>query len=159
MVAVAVVVVLHELKQPMNLPLVSFRVLPHEFRVKIVGQKAEQVTKTDTCSILAAFAIATICGDDPATADRYEARNDVLRSIARRRDLSHDDVALLMAYLGSTNDVLRAERTAALKNDVLNLLRNQHAMAGTPMAYCFWTCRSCRCRSLDALHVLHVLHG
>ncbi|MBR4653297.1 MAG: hypothetical protein IKO72_08045 [Kiritimatiellae bacterium] len=31
-----------------------------------------------------------------------------------------------MAYVGSTNDVLRAERTASLKNDVLNLLRSQN---------------------------------
>lgn len=73
----------------------------------------------------ASAAIAIICGDDPATADRYEARNGVLGSIARRRDLSRNDVALLMAYVGSTNDALRVERTAALKNDVLNLLRNQ----------------------------------
>jgi hypothetical protein len=73
----------------------------------------------------ASAAVSIVCGDDPATADRYEARNDALRSIARRRDLARNDVALLMAYVGATNDVLRAERTAALKNDVLNLLRNQ----------------------------------
>ena len=74
----------------------------------------------------ASSAVKVICGDDPATADRYEARNDALRSIARRRDLPEGDIAALMAYLASTNDVLRVERMAALKNDVMNLLRNQN---------------------------------
>ena len=74
----------------------------------------------------ASSAVKVICGDDPATADRYEARNDALRSIARRRDLPEGDIAALMAYLASTNDVLRVERIAALKNDVMNLLRNQN---------------------------------
>ncbi len=74
----------------------------------------------------ASSAVKVICGDDPATADRYEARNDALRSIARRRDLPEGDIAALMAYLASTNDILRVERMAALKNDVMNLLRNQN---------------------------------
>ena len=30
-----------------------------------------------------------------------------------------------MAYLASTNDAMRVERVAALKNDVMNLLRRQ----------------------------------
>ena len=70
-------------------------------------------------------AISVVCGADTTTADRYEARNDALRSIARRCDLSQNDVAMLMEYLRSTNDVMRAERVAALKNDVMNLLRIQ----------------------------------
>ena len=69
--------------------------------------------------------IRTVCGLDTASADRYEARNDALRSVARRRDLASDDVALLMSYVESTNCILRVEREAALRNDVLNLLRNQ----------------------------------
>lgn len=69
--------------------------------------------------------IRTVCGLDAASADRYEARNDALRSVARRRDLAPDDVALLMSYLESTNFILRVEREAALRNDVLNLLRDQ----------------------------------
>ena len=60
-----------------------------------------------------------------ATADRYEARNDALRSIARRRDLSEKDVAALVAYLRQADNAMRVERAAALKNDVMNLLRNQ----------------------------------
>jgi hypothetical protein len=53
------------------------------------------------------------------------ARNDALRSIARRRDLPEKDVAALVAYLRSKDNALRPERIAALKNDVMNLLRNQ----------------------------------
>ena len=73
----------------------------------------------------ASDAVRTVCGLDAASADRYEARNDALRSVARRRDLAPDDVALLMSYVESTNLILRVEREAALRNDVLNLLRNQ----------------------------------
>ena len=73
----------------------------------------------------ASGSVRTICGLDAASADRYEARNDALRSVARRRDLTSDDVALLMSYVESTNFILRVEREAALRNDVLNLLRNQ----------------------------------
>jgi len=73
----------------------------------------------------ASSAVKVVCGDDPATAERYEARNDALRSIARRRDLPEGDIAALMAYLRSQDDAMRIERVAALKNDVMNLLRNQ----------------------------------
>ena len=73
----------------------------------------------------ASDSVRTICGLDAASADRYEARNDALRSVARRRDLASDDVALLMSYVESTNCILRVEREAALRNDVLNLLCNQ----------------------------------
>ena len=69
--------------------------------------------------------IRTVCGLDAAFADRYEARNDALRSIARRRDLPEKDVAALVAYLRSKDNAMRPERVAALKNDVMNLLRNQ----------------------------------
>ncbi len=69
--------------------------------------------------------IATICGSDPATAGHYEARDGALRSIARNRNLSKADISSLLDYIASTGDVLRAERIAALKNDVLNLLRRQ----------------------------------
>jgi hypothetical protein len=72
----------------------------------------------------ASGAVTAVCGNG-ANADRYEARNDALLSIARRRDLPKEDVVALMAYLRSTNDLLRMEHVAALKNDVMNLLRNQ----------------------------------
>ena len=55
----------------------------------------------------------------------FEARNDALRSIARRRDLPEKDVAALIAYLRTADNAMRIERVAALKNDVMNLLRSQ----------------------------------
>ena len=69
--------------------------------------------------------IAVVSGNEVKTADRYDLRNDALLSIARRRDLSVDDVVALMEYVAATNCTMRVEREAALKNDVLNLLRNQ----------------------------------
>ena len=60
-----------------------------------------------------------------ATAELYEARNDALRTIARRSDLAKGDVDALFAYLRTADDAMRVERVAALKNDVMNLLRNQ----------------------------------
>ena len=81
----------------------------------LLGEKADSVNASILC----------VCGKDPRTADRYEARSRALRSISRRRDLSQKDVSALMAYVSATDGVLRVEREAALKNDVLNLLRNQ----------------------------------
>ena len=74
----------------------------------------------DNETIEASAAVAIVCGADKATADRYEARNDALRSIARRRDLPENDVAALVKFLASAKDPLPVERMAALKNDVIN---------------------------------------
>ena len=71
-------------------------------------------------AIEASAAVAVVCGADVMTADRYEARNDALRSIARRRDLPENDVAALVKFLASAKDPLPVERVAALKNDVMN---------------------------------------
>ena len=103
-------------------PEASVAVTPAEVRVKAVERKPEP---SDHEVIEASAAVAIVCGADATTADRYEARNDALRSIARRRDLPEKDVAALMAYLRSKDSVMRVERIAALKNDVMNLLRNQ----------------------------------
>lgn len=67
-----------------------------------------------------------VCGLVPESAERYELRNDALRSIARLRDLPEADVLALMGYVAATNGSLRVEREAALKNDVLNLLVDQN---------------------------------
>ncbi|MBR3922200.1 MAG: hypothetical protein IKJ45_03750 [Kiritimatiellae bacterium] len=40
-------------------------------------------------------AIASVCGLNASTADRYEARHDALRLIARERNLASNDVAAL----------------------------------------------------------------
>ena len=101
-----------------------------EVRVRAVERKAEPMEWGD--GVAASRAVAIVCGADEATADRYEARNDALRSIARRRDLPKNDVAALTAYLRSQDDSMRVERVAALKNDVMNLLRSQEP----PVGYC-----------------------
>ena len=120
--AVAVVVALRNRQQPAPPPDVLVAVSPAEVRVKAVERKPEP---SDHEVIEASAAVAIVCGADSATADRYEARNDALRSIARRRDLAKEDVDALLAYLRSADDAMRVERVAALKNDVMNLLRNQ----------------------------------
>ena len=123
LVAVAVVVALRNCQQPPTPPDVPVAQTPTEVRVKAVERKTGPVAEVELAA--ASGAVAIVCGKDPATADRYEERNNALRSIARRRDLPKEDVASLMVYLQSTEDALRSERVAALKNDVMNLLRNQ----------------------------------
>ena len=95
---------------------------PAEVRVKVEERNAAPLE--NGAVVAASDAVAIVCGNG-ANVDRYETRNGALRSIARRRDLPKEDVAALMAYLRSTNDLLRMERVAALKNDVMNLLRRQ----------------------------------
>ena len=107
---------LHPMASEMQLP-------PCEPRAMSVARACAHVVKASCASPCSAVVI--ICGEDEETADRYEARNNALRSIARRRDLSEEDVAALMEYVAATDCVMRIEREAALKNDVLNLLRNQ----------------------------------
>lgn len=121
--AVAVVVASRSHQQPAPPPEVSVAQTPAEVRVKAVERNP--VAAVVTAAPDASRAVAIICGKDPATSNRYEERNNALRSIARRRDLPKEDITALMAYLQSTQDRLRPERVAALKNDVMNLLRNQ----------------------------------
>ena len=110
-------------QQPLPPPEVPVAAYSAEVCVKAVERNP--VAAVATAAPDASRAVAIICGKDPATSNRYEARNDALRSIARRRDLPKEDVAALMAYLRSKDSAMRVERVAALKNDVMNLLRNQ----------------------------------
>ena len=119
---VVVVVASRDHRQPLPPPEVPLAASPTEVRIKAVERKPEP---SDHEVIEASAAVAIVCGADSATADRYEARNDALRSIARRRDLPKNDVDALLAYLRSKDDAMRVERVAALKNDVMNLLRSQ----------------------------------
>ena len=121
-VAVIIPVLLRNCQQPALPPEVPITAFPTEVRVKAVERNS--VAATTTAAFDASRVVAIVCGADKATADRYEARNDALRSIARRRDLPEKDVAALMAYLRSKDSAMRVERVAALKNDVMNLLRN-----------------------------------
>ena len=77
---------------------------PTEVRIKAVERKPEP---SDHEVVEASTAVAIVCGADSATADRYEARNDALRSIARRRDMSEKDVAALIAYLRTADNAMR----------------------------------------------------
>ena len=96
---------------------------PVAIDARIVAQRSSSRSGSDPAAI--SSSITAVCGADPVTANRYAARNDALRAIARNRNLPTNDVAALTAWIASTNDVLREERLAALKNDVMNLLRNQ----------------------------------
>ena len=127
LIAVVVVVALRNRQQPAPTPNVPVAVSPTEVRVK--AEERNPVATIATAAFDASRAVAIICGEDSATADRYEARNNALRSIARRSDLPKEDVTALMAYLQSAQDKLRPERVAALKNDVINLLRCQEKPA------------------------------
>ena len=122
LITAAVVVALRE-RQPVSKPEAPVAQTPAEVRVKAVERKTGPVAEGELAA--ASGAVAIVCGEDAATAGRYEARNGALRSIARRRDLPEKDVAALVAYLRSKDNALRPERIAALKNDVMNLLRNQ----------------------------------
>ena len=106
-------------------PVVEKRTPIDKVRVKTAERKSGLEDPNGATATTAAVGI--VCGRDKATADRYEARNDALRSIARRRDLEKDDVAALLAYLRKADNAMRVERVAALKNDVMNLLRNQES--------------------------------
>ena len=93
-------------------------------RVRAAGRTAP-MARTVAPVASPSGAVATVCGLDPDTSCRYDARSAALRSIVRRRDLGHEDTLNLMAYVCSTNTFLRPDREAALRNDVLNLLRAQ----------------------------------
>ena len=120
---VAIVYVSRNRRHPASPIDVSVVVSSAEVRVKAVERKVATVERDEIAT--ATDAVAIVCGEDEAMAERYEARNDALRSIARRRDLPKEDITVLMTYLQSTKDRLRSERIAALKNDEMNLLRNQ----------------------------------
>ena len=94
--AVAVVVALRNRQQPAPPPDVPVAASPAEVRVKAVECETGFL---DNKAVEISAAVAIVCGADEATANRYEARNDALRSIARRRDLPKGDVKALLAYL------------------------------------------------------------
>ena len=125
--AVAVAAVCSLCRKPPQVPTAIRRdVRPIQTKVVAVpsaSRAAQPRTAVEPEDVSAA--VAVICGHEAETADRYEARNAALRSLARCRDLGADDVQALMDYLRATDGALRVEREAALKNDVLNLLRNQ----------------------------------
>ncbi len=107
---VVVAVALRNRQQPAPPPDVPVAASPAEVRVKAVERKPEPSVHE---VVEASTAVAIECGADPTTADCYEARNDALRSIARRWDLPDKDVAALVAYLRSSDGAIRVERVLA----------------------------------------------
>ena len=126
--AAAVVFALRSRRWPLPPPDVPTALSSTEVRVKALERKAEPL-ELGTLAV-ASDVVAIVCGVDDSTAGRYETRNDALRSVMRSRSLTKEDAAALLDYLASTNDAMRVERVAALKNDVMNLLRRQE----TPVA-------------------------
>ena len=106
--AVAVVVASLNRRQPLPPPDVPVAQTPAEVRVKAVERNPAVAAAAPDASRV----VAIVCGMDEATADRYEVRNDALRSIARRRDLPKADVDALTEYLRSHDDSMRVERVA-----------------------------------------------
>ena len=102
--AAAVVVALRNRQQPAPPPDAPVAQTSAEVRVKAVERKAKP---SDHEVVEASAAVAVVCGADATTADRYEARNDAIRSIARRRDMPEKDVAALIAYLRTADNAMR----------------------------------------------------
>ena len=72
-------------------------------------------------------AIRCIVGSETSSADRYLVRSRALESLGDM--LSPTETKALLNYLASTRDPLRPERVAALKNDILNVLRSQKSIS------------------------------
>ncbi len=121
-VVVAVMVCLRNRNRPLP-PDIPVEPPPTEVQVRAVERKPSAAVKAVASD--ASRAVAMVCGFDSATAGRYEERNNALKSISRRQDLPEKDVAVLLAYLRAEDSAMRVERVAALKNDVMNLLRGQ----------------------------------
>ena len=86
LIAAAVVVALRERQPALPMPDVPVAASPAGVRVRAVERRVETLKQGEV--VAASGVIAIVCGEDAVTADRYEARNDALRSIARRRDLA-----------------------------------------------------------------------
>lgn len=71
-------------------------------------------------------AVRCIVGLDSATTTRYITRSRAIESLGK--ELPDSEIKALLAYLDSTDNNLRQERVAALKNDVMNLLRAQKSI-------------------------------
>jgi len=77
--AVAVVVALRNHQQPASPPDVPVAASPAEVRVKAVECETGFL---DNKAVEISAAVAIVCGADEATVNRYETRNDALRSVA-----------------------------------------------------------------------------
>lgn len=92
---------------------------------KISG-KSKRDARAGISSEELSSAVRKVCGIGAAANCTYAERNSALRIISGMRNLPKGDADALMGYICSSGGVLRAEREAALKNDVMNLLRKQN---------------------------------
>lgn len=67
--------------------------------------------------------VRTIVGLDAQTANSYESRARAVQQLSN--NLMENDVWHLLRFVVATNDCLSVEHVAALKSDVLNMLRDQ----------------------------------
>lgn len=88
-------------------------------------RQSEKEAEPEKQSISAA--VLCVIGADPSSADRYIVRSRALESLGD--NLTPAETQSLLSYLRSTRDPLRPERVAALKNDVLNVLRSQTSIS------------------------------
>ena len=78
LIAAAVVVALRERQPALPMPDVPVAASPAEVRVRAVERETGPVAEGELAA--ASGAVAIMCGEDAATADRYEARNDALKN-------------------------------------------------------------------------------
>ncbi|MBR4613062.1 MAG: hypothetical protein IKO40_10150 [Kiritimatiellae bacterium] len=135
--AIAVVVVIRG-RQEFTTPPVAEPATPVTMDVRSVAPGPSSSTEPDPAAISAS--IATLCGADSFAADRYEARNDALRSIARERNLPADDVGALVSWLASTNDVLRFAPLPPMPS-LVSPPSSSPANAATPRRFRFYARR------------------
>lgn len=81
----------------------------------------------DTANLSVSNAVRCVVGAIPSSADRYLVRSRAL--VALGNNLTPTETKTLLHYLSSTTDPLRPERVAALKNDILNVLRSQKVLS------------------------------
>ena len=122
---IASVAVLRNTRQSMVLPEVQDMPMSSEVRTKPLEHKSMSVVESSGVSC--SYAACVVCGADAAIANRYEARNDALRSIARRRDLTEGDVAALKSWLAE----IPAVRGGTIAPDQLRQLKNTFIVAAT----------------------------
>lgn len=107
----------------------AFELFP-ELYSKVVAVRTDpdqEAPKPDVIYLNLSNDINIICGKDPFTADCYVKRWFFLRGISRIRRLAKEDVEDLLAYLRSQDENIGFYYVAELKNDVMNLLRNQES--------------------------------
>lgn len=96
--------------------------------LRVVATRAnidQDASNSDVIYVNLSREIDIICGKDPSSADSYAKREFVLKNISQIRKLAKEDIAELLAYLRAPDYAMFFMCVAALKDDVMKLLRNQ----------------------------------